>query len=541
MQRELISYGRFSSKPQEKGDSTKRQRDAYYGLLERYKGKGLIESARYGFGKLFDNGLSAFYALHLEEGGHLAAFLELCKAGTFRSGQVLGIEHLSRLARIEPDLAQALISKIVREYGIPIAVYSPDMWIDVAFLNSPMYGMLGMLLQQNYEESRRKKEVGKHNWQSKRDEGKVRTTICPSWLIPNCKVGDKISPDNWTFNPVLKPLLLDAIDRAINGDGADVIRREMGLGENLKGLSTIFRQRTLIGEFADRERNGKTKGKPQEAIANYYPALINLDRFHKLQNAIDSRKTVKGRRGDMVTNLFADKLVDSKGGAFWIRAVAGRRVKGGGRILERVLMEKAYRLNLAERTLPLLRYDLVERALLQFVQEVKPQDLLPTVKPDAAIEALEGRIADYRSKVKEFDALMMETKGGAALLGQKIVKLGVAIEQAEAELEALKRATVSTDTERLTDAKSVIEMLDKATGQDLIALRAKLRGLILTLVEKVVVTPTSKTEARLAVYMSTGLVKFITVNGNGSIGYILGIGHTLDGIQDNPPYGRKTA
>ena len=69
---EAISYGRFSSEKQEKGDSIERQKRAFNGVLARYSER-LFPSSRFTF---FDPGLSGFHSANLKNGGDLARFLD---------------------------------------------------------------------------------------------------------------------------------------------------------------------------------------------------------------------------------------------------------------------------------------------------------------------------------------------------------------------------------------------------------------------------------------------------------------------------------
>src|SRR5262245_23910422 len=129
MKREAISFGRFSSRPQEKGDSVRRQEEAYRRVCEQFKDR-CEPSARFGFGAFFGFGESGFHGRHLKKGGSLRALLDKMDSGEIDPSKVcLVVEAFDRLSRIEPDLAMRLLSDIVRR-GCPVVVANNSMWIE---------------------------------------------------------------------------------------------------------------------------------------------------------------------------------------------------------------------------------------------------------------------------------------------------------------------------------------------------------------------------------------------------------------------------
>src|SRR5580704_15985446 len=102
--RDAISYKRFSTPRQGRGDSERRQSD----LTQDYCGRNelrLIDT-------YLDAGLSGFTGQNVSDGSALSALLSAAKAGKFKPGTQLIVESLDRLSRREISLAVRLFLDI---------------------------------------------------------------------------------------------------------------------------------------------------------------------------------------------------------------------------------------------------------------------------------------------------------------------------------------------------------------------------------------------------------------------------------------------
>jgi DNA invertase Pin-like site-specific DNA recombinase len=103
--RTSISYSRFSSDQQKKGDSLKRQLEIYQGIVQQHN---LID-----IGQAFtDEGKSAYKGKHLD--GQLGALIELLQQQDLTDKPVLVIEKWDRLSRLEMNATIDLFRRVVK-------------------------------------------------------------------------------------------------------------------------------------------------------------------------------------------------------------------------------------------------------------------------------------------------------------------------------------------------------------------------------------------------------------------------------------------
>ncbi|WP_445774190.1 recombinase family protein [Shewanella sp.] len=100
-----ISYSRFSSDVQKKGDSLRRQLEIYQAIVQQHN---LVD-----IGQAFtDEGKSAFKGKHLD--GQLGALIELLQQQKLSSKPVLVIEKWDRLSRLEMNATIDLFRRVVK-------------------------------------------------------------------------------------------------------------------------------------------------------------------------------------------------------------------------------------------------------------------------------------------------------------------------------------------------------------------------------------------------------------------------------------------
>ncbi len=94
---DAISYKRFSSRKQGRGDSERRQTELAQQYCDEH-GLKLIDT-------YLDAGLSGFTGQNLSDRGALRALLDAAKTGRFKPGTHLIVESLDRLSRQECKFA----------------------------------------------------------------------------------------------------------------------------------------------------------------------------------------------------------------------------------------------------------------------------------------------------------------------------------------------------------------------------------------------------------------------------------------------------
>jgi len=464
--REAISYGRFSSKPQEKGDSQRRQREAFDRICTRYADK-LEASNRFGFGVLFDHGKSGYHGKHLEQGGALRSFLDKLKSGEIDpKTSALCIDEWSRFSRIEPDLGVKLLSDIVR-CGCPVIIHNPDMWVDNLTISSPQFIIISFMLQQAHSAGKEKSDWKRESWNGFRERGDGmvkagrKTSACPSWISPNGTA--------FVLNSKA-PLLRQAALLSIAGYGATEIRRTLGK-ENARdwaGLVTCFRQRTLIGEYQPMKREGGKKIKTGDAIEGFYPHLLTQDEFNRLQSSLDSRRKQKAKRGVYCTSLFTGLTFADN------RLLIIRRTNAGKAILKARGRGKQ------------LDYAVVETGLLDLFLDLTPADLLPVEQTADRATELQALIADKTNKLEPIMAEYDLT--GSAFLLKKISAYEDQIKALETELNAEQVKCSVSKCDTLGDTQDLVAHLAGLTGQELLDARLRLLRLIATLVARIDLT-----------------------------------------------------
>jgi hypothetical protein len=502
--REAISFGRFSSGEQEKGDSTSRQERAYQSVCERYKDK-MIPSTRFKFGSFFGKGESGFHAAHLAQGGSLRRFLDKIQSGEIDPHKtVLVIEMWSRFARIAPDLAVKLLSDIVRA-GCVIAVYTPDMWVDTSALSGQQFIMIAMCLQMAHVESSEKSRIKKSDWQKKREyangmtKNGLKSKDNPAWI--------SVSEDGKKF--VLNELaskLHKAALLSIDGMGqGEIEKRISGLPKN---LTRTFRDRALIGEKTMKERHGKER-KTAKVVEGFYDAVLTVDEFRKVNAALDSRMTMKAKKGRFVTNLFTGLIKNTNG-----QEMAIKRQSQGK---PPVLVPYA---NGRYQSGKSLHYQPLEDALISLFIDLKISDVMAV---DSGME--QKQIAELRAKIEDKKATIKVFEDDGNLSVGQIRSIGILEKQIAdmtAQVEQLETKIVVGEVDNLGNIQSIVAMFLKIGNEGdmkpelLLEYRTKLKDSIRRLVSKIQIAVHDARRATIKVWLVNGAYRGGQLTPNGA-------------------------
>ena len=128
----VISYRRFSSAQQARGDSLRRQTEA-------------AEDYCLGHGDdldldFVDAGMSAYRGRNATDGA-LKRFVELAEAGTFEPGTKLVVEHLDRLSRADILTAQEQFIRILKA-GLTIVTLADGQTYTLERLNNDIGALI---------------------------------------------------------------------------------------------------------------------------------------------------------------------------------------------------------------------------------------------------------------------------------------------------------------------------------------------------------------------------------------------------------------
>lgn len=457
-----FSYLRYSSRRQAKGISKIRQLTTAKEACDR-NGWQLDKELSFA-----DEGVSAFRGKNFES-GKLGAFLAAVDSGRVPKGSALIIEQLDRLTREKLQKALTIIHEILSR-GIDVYTTKDG--------NLYTYGDLDDFAKRiqiettlwlAHLESDKKSYHGKKIWKHKSESAgqKRATRWSPSWIVPTT-TGFEI---NEAKAAIVRSIFawadsgigVQSIQRRLNKAGiAPISKRENSGYWTPTYINRLLRNRAVFGEYT-------LLGKTHE---RYYPAVVALEQFDRVQAHLDSRNFHRGRIGKDVANLFAGLL-------FCLRDRCSMRVimRGRCKYEKRIVSTKAYQAVKGCRfvTFP---YEPLEHTFLQVVRELDPADLLPP--------SVDG--AMLRTRLHAVEA-QLEKVTAQIVAGKELVTLQRAAERLEREQKRLTRELQesATASKVLDGLGSVIEQLASATGEERYELRLRLQSAIRRIVKEMLV------------------------------------------------------
>ncbi|NKX28630.1 recombinase family protein [Rhodobacteraceae bacterium R_SAG6] len=469
------SYLRISSDRQKQGGGIKRQMEASAKWAED-NGYALAET-------IADEGISAFTGTHAKKGG-FARFLAAVDSGAVERGSILIVESLDRLSREKVMDAFDQFRDIVKR-GINIVtlvdgqVYSEDSMnqnIGQLFLS------LGVMLR-SHEESVTKSKRGKAAWQQKRaaaaDSSKILTKNAPAWL--------ELTDDRTAFH-IKEPhgeSIKKIFELSIGGMGAYSITRylnknldtypAMGAAKswNDSYVIKILTSPAVLGHFQPNEKIDGKKVPIGELIADYYPAVVDEDRYYLAQAGLKSRKTgAAGRKGEYFANLFSGVAFCGKCGGGMLHRNKGKPPRGY-RFLRCANSLKGNGCNC-----PAWRYSEFEEAFLKWVAEVSFAEVFEgsnsanrvtelKQRKESATAKLEDKQAAYNALIGRFanpelsDSLLANLIKFSEELEDDIFELKEEVATLDADIRNISSENVDKDQrEFLEKYKELIEAND---------------------------------------------------------------------------------
>lgn len=424
---------RFSSAPQDFGDSIRRQtelRDTF--LAESGLNLELDTSLN-----MTDKALSGYDGSNVEKGA-LGAFLKAVEDGTVKRGSYLLIENLDRLSRQSLDVSMLLLLNIVKS-GIYIVTLSDGNVIKPG--KQTLYDMLPVMveLERAHKESERKSQTIGAAWKSKKaavleggDHLKL-TKWCPKWL--------KLSDDRKSYevNGHRVELIKEILKWVIAGYGSSrIIQLLEAQGEepwesndgvksdkrkpkrwHLSMIQRIVRNRALLGEYELKRKNPETEKVEYITIPDYYPNVLEGEEnlFYEAQIARTKRDVMgdgnrtSGNRGKAFSNLFAGIAycgysLDDNGGQY----------RCAGKSEPMVYVNKGQKSPIkylqcgfikggnsgCEECSKMWRYDYFETAFLKHVKGIDVSELLGTNEElDSEVKALNLELSKNQDKLSE--------------------------------------------------------------------------------------------------------------------------------------------
>jgi len=292
----IYSYVRFSSEPQLRGDSLRRQNE----LIDKYaKEKNLTLDDELRFE---DRGISAFRGENLAKGA-LGQFVESVREGRIAAGSVLLVESLDRITRLKVREAMQLFLELVNS-GITIVTLADGKEHSGSALDqntSPLFESL-IVLGRAHDESQMKSGRLKAAWAEKRKNLKLTpyTGRIPSWLVrKDDRVTFRVIPEKAKlvkriFGLCLKGEHSESIARLFHSEKLPTIGK--GRFWTHSYVAQALRNPAVTGRFTPHKMDGLKRIEAGPTVDDYYPRIVTDRDFFRVQEIMDARSKHRGGR-----------------------------------------------------------------------------------------------------------------------------------------------------------------------------------------------------------------------------------------------------
>ncbi len=475
------SYVRFSSPDQASGDSLRRQTD---GRAEAFcKRHSLtLDTAL----SLSDLGVSAFKGKHRSDKHDLGKFLEQARQGRIPAGSYFLVENLDRLTREE---IKAALSLFIQIQECKIHIVQLDLETIYKHDSTDPFDLMRAIMEltRGHGESARKSDLLGQAWGAKkanaRENGSVETTRVPAWLkvVGRRKEKDHMVGGQFKRVEDRVAIVRRIFDLAIKGCGIALIVKQL-TGEKVPtwGRSGVWSKayirkiltgRAVLGEYQPR-RGAKAEG---EVVANYYPAIVGVETWQAVQDAMKGRKDPRGRTGEKVSNMFTGLLTDAAGGGKML--IAWQTQGSGAKKRKTRVLVPASAMEGRQPTLS-FPYEVFEKAVLWHLREVTAADVFGP-EPEGVSVGLARELAGVEGRLRaitnELTGDGSEGEDGTEDI-PALAKAARVLE--EKRLDLVKRLATARHAERhprsatLAEAKTLLGVMGDPTA------RMMLRGLL---------------------------------------------------------------
>lgn len=426
-----ISYIRFSTTAQgiQGKDSQIRQVKAITAALQKH---GLVLDQ-----KFHDRGRSAYHQRHIAEGGALYELRRLAVAGELK-GKVLVLENWDRAGRLQVTDAAPLLMDMLNN-GVDLVVGSDGgEYFSRESVNANPFLLYRSLDEMNrgFGESRRKSEMAKSKWQSRREavaNGEFKPLGSLPWWLENGK-------NAYVVKPGMRELITRIFGLYLGGSGSQIIAKKLNaakvpippnkdgsLRKNANGwhptyIQHLIKNRALIGYYH------KTDHK-------IFPTIVSEKEFYAANAKREQRVHFAGRRAEHI-NPFAGLVFCAKCGGHIITHHSG--VKKYGKIRYSYMMcGESRRGNCSAAGIP---WDIFEESfsVIWEDREMVKAFMDEDKKENSKLAELQGKLAVVASRLRQVEADYAEAP--STPLAKIMAKLDAEETAAKRELEA---ATVS--------------------------------------------------------------------------------------------------
>lgn len=482
-----ISYIRFSSPKQTHGDSLRRQTQTTAEFCQRHS---LILDESYTFRDLAVSG----YLGKNASKGDLKLFLDMVKEGRVPRGYTLILEKLDRLSRDQPMRQMRLIADIL-ESGIRVATTNPDRFYTESDINENPYIAYEILshAMSGYSESKKKSERCGAAWAQKREaarKGIPQTKTCAGWLrLKRDRSGYEEIPDQADIVRRIFRLAADGqgspiITRTLNAEGIPAFK---GGVWRFQLITRMLKDRRVLGELQPKRETDEGDKPIGEPIKGYYPPVVDEDTFALVQTGLRTRhpNPKRGRPEKWSVNIFRGLLFDARSGSpYGLNShECSNRIYATRKRVRLVVREQ---LDSGKGVKNSFIYDKLESAFFRFVIDLRAADFAGRSGDDAErLASLSSRLTLVGEKIDEIKARYKAAGNAkkAAPLMDMLMELEEEKQEIKADYDALKMRTASPAVECVSDAQTLIGLIDQTQDKD--ALRLKIRARIRQLIDSI--------------------------------------------------------
>lgn len=437
------SYLRFSTPEQLKGDSMRRQTQ----LAEDYARKhGLTLDTEL---NLKDLGVSAFRGANVETGA-LGAFLEAVKERIVEPGSLLLVESLDRVSRKVARKAVRILEDIV-EAGVTVVTLNDGKQYTAESLDGFDFVMAVLILIRANEESATKARRLKAAWFGKRQRAKSSslTAIVPGWIKLDAERKTVLIPERASIvrqmvRDYLRGIGKHSIVKALNEGSVPPFGRAKQWHRSY--IDKILTSPALIGTFIphiETHESGKKVRVPQPPVEGYYPAVIDVDAYARLQ-AVNGKSPLRGRHaGRALRNLLSGLAKCPKCGSTMTRVTKGSRGKAGQPFLVCTRAKEG-----AGCTYRVVPYAAVEKVIASNVEAILAD--MPHADVEIAKELRGADVAVDRLAEKVEDLLSLVERRPSDALAGRLVELEGKLKEAQKDREEIATRAAVTESKVLT-------------------------------------------------------------------------------------------
>ncbi|SDG43814.1 Site-specific DNA recombinase [Bosea robiniae] len=479
-----ISYMRFSTLEQKKGDTVRRQRQQAldWSVRTRIPINETITDA----GKSAYNNIAAGFQ----------TILKMVEAGQIPSGTYLLVESLDRITRSNVLDAMPLTMSLIKKGIIIVSLIDGQQYSYESLQDNGKLFLWMSSLCRSHEESALKSIRVKEAWEDKRakarDDQTVMTELVPGWLeVVGRKKDRKI-----VVNDKRVEIVQRIFDMTIEGYGRRQIVRTFNDAKppippfgravewHTSAINKILTNRAVLGEVQPHTKPRHHAREPSgDPVPTYFPAIIPREVFYRAAQAVGSRRKAGGRVPSTYVNMLTGLGVCRECGSRMQIINKGKRPKGARYFVCSNFDRRAGCSNQVR-----WRVDAIEASVLDSGRWVNWSSAIPPAVTGETAEGWRHELAEYRRKRDLANRLALNGDDTLEERSKEYTRAILALQKKLrefAETEA-KQAALPTGEENRRMLATLQSRLEAAGDDEIADIRTKMAQAIRRSIAKLV-------------------------------------------------------